>query len=253
MAPDAHHAGAMADELVGLAQLAHRLRVPSRWLRDEVAQGRLPALEAGGQIFFNQELVERCLLERASQGHGPAPGGPGVIHVADLITLTEARALLPGSSRPAVSTLWRWALSGLKGVRLEYVRAGRRVLTSRRALEEFLARFTEADRVERDASAPRSPTPARRAAEIAAAEAALDLHAPAGKTARAFSGGSAAPCRSKGATDGLLSKSRRPAERRRPGRPRQTDSTTTSTSRNDQGAGVAPALQPDPAPRPDCP
>lgn len=56
-----------------------------------------------------------------------------------LLTLTEATKVLPrlNGRRPAISTLWRWCRKGLRGVRLEYIRIGRNIATSREALSRF--------------------------------------------------------------------------------------------------------------------
>ena len=64
-----------------------------------------------------------------------------------LLTLTEATSFIPGQNgkRPSVSTVWRWCRKGLNGVRLEYVRCGRKILTSREALSRFIKRLAEAD------------------------------------------------------------------------------------------------------------
>ena len=53
-----------------------------------------------------------------------------------LVSLTEATKVLPSinGKRPAISTLWRWCRKGLRGERLEYVRIGRNIATSREAL-----------------------------------------------------------------------------------------------------------------------
>jgi len=69
------------------------------------------------------------------------------IHSEDLLSLTEAAKALPKVSgkRPAVSTLWRWARKGLRGVRLEYVRVGRGIATSREALNRFFNALADAD------------------------------------------------------------------------------------------------------------
>ncbi len=58
-----------------------------------------------------------------------------------LLTLTEAAKLLPrlNGKRIATTTLWRWATSGIRGVRLETRRLGRRVVTSVEALDRFSA------------------------------------------------------------------------------------------------------------------
>lgn len=76
-----------------------------------------------------------------------------------LLGLAEATKDLPriGGKRPAISTLWRWATQGLRGVRLEYVRVGHRVCTSREALDRFFARLAQADDEQR---AHRALTPA---------------------------------------------------------------------------------------------
>ena len=64
-----------------------------------------------------------------------------------LLTLTEATKVLPrvNGRKPAVSTLWRWCRKGLRGVRLEYLRIGRNIVTSPQALHRFFAALAEAD------------------------------------------------------------------------------------------------------------
>lgn len=56
-----------------------------------------------------------------------------------VVSLTEATKILPkiNGKRPAISTLWRWCRKGLRGVRLEYIRVGRNIATSREALNRF--------------------------------------------------------------------------------------------------------------------
>lgn len=76
-----------------------------------------------------------------------------VLH-ENAIDLSEAAKLIP--TRPHISTLWRWCRKGVNGVRLEYTRAGRRILTTPDALEAFCRALADADR-ERDAV--RTPTP----------------------------------------------------------------------------------------------
>lgn len=65
----------------------------------------------------------------------------------EVLTLTEATKVMPrvNGRRPAVSTIWRWARKGLKGVRLEYVRVGRNIVTTRQALLRFFTALAEAD------------------------------------------------------------------------------------------------------------
>lgn len=57
----------------------------------------------------------------------------------DPISLSEASAYLPGldGKKPSTCTLWRWSTKGVHGVRLETVRLGRRIFTSRQALGRF--------------------------------------------------------------------------------------------------------------------
>ncbi len=61
-----------------------------------------------------------------------------------LITLQEATRLF-GSHRPHVSTIFRWARHGVRGVRLPYIRAGRRMLVKPSDVHEFCRRLAEAD------------------------------------------------------------------------------------------------------------
>lgn len=44
---------------------ARCLRVPARWLRDEIEAGRLPALRAGRAILIHVPTVSVVLAERA--------------------------------------------------------------------------------------------------------------------------------------------------------------------------------------------
>ncbi len=76
---------------------------------------------------------------------------------------------------PHASTLWRWCREGLHGVRLEYLKVGRRIVTSREALDRFFERITEADQAayaDRHPIQPShtSPTKASQDSSLAAAE-----------------------------------------------------------------------------------
>jgi hypothetical protein len=68
---------------------------------------------------------------------------PPPLKFEEAITLSEAARLLPG--RPAAGTVWRWARKGLRGVRLGYVRRGRKILTSRAEVERFMSRLARRD------------------------------------------------------------------------------------------------------------
>jgi len=94
--------------------------------------------------------------------------------LSDLIPLTIAANIIP--DRPHPSTVWRWALKGVRApdgsrVRLRHARVGRRIYTSRAALIEFFEAAAEAhvcveeQAVERNASTSR-----RRASQIEASE-----------------------------------------------------------------------------------
>lgn len=60
-------------EPVPLNMAARCLRVPARWLRDEIKAGRLPALIAGTVILVHVPTVLTLLAERA-KGSGPNGG-----------------------------------------------------------------------------------------------------------------------------------------------------------------------------------
>jgi hypothetical protein len=65
----------------------------------------------------------------------------------EMLTLTEAARVLPTGHGKAIhiSTLWRWCRKGIKGRRLEYVRAGRRIFTSKEAIGRFMSLLAEDD------------------------------------------------------------------------------------------------------------
>lgn len=71
------------------------------------------------------------------------------------ITLSQAAALLPG--RPHLSTLHRWRLGGIRGVRLQTALVGGRRFTTRQWLDEFIAKTTAAA----DGEPVRSQAPSR--------------------------------------------------------------------------------------------
>ncbi len=65
-----------------------------------------------------------------------------------VITLSQARRFLPRRSngKPvAPSTLYRWSLKGVRGVRLETLKVGGMLCTSREALQRFCDRITDQD------------------------------------------------------------------------------------------------------------
>jgi hypothetical protein len=93
------------------------------------------------------------------------------------IDLADAAKLVPG--HPHASTLWRWSRRGIKArdgsrVRLEHVRLGGKVFTSREAIERFGAALAAADAAHFDPPAPppkgRTDAQRRRAVDRATAE-----------------------------------------------------------------------------------
>jgi len=64
-----------------------------------------------------------------------------------LLSFSEAAKSVPTvrGRRLASSTLYRWARKGIGGTRLEYLRIGRCMVTSREALERFFANLAVAD------------------------------------------------------------------------------------------------------------
>lgn len=64
-----------------------------------------------------------------------------------LQSFAEAVKSLPtiNGRRHAPSTLYRWARTGIGGIRLEYLRIGRCMVTSKEALERFFAKLAAAD------------------------------------------------------------------------------------------------------------
>jgi hypothetical protein len=58
----------------------------------------------------------------------------------ELLSLSAAADLLP--NQPHVSTLWRWCLRGIKGVRLRTVFVGGRRYTTPAYLIEFVSRLS---------------------------------------------------------------------------------------------------------------
>lgn len=67
------------------------------------------------------------------------------ISTEQLITLAQAARLRPGSRRGRPthpSTVYRWAVRGIRGVRLEIIRIGGMTYTSVEALQRFADRLT---------------------------------------------------------------------------------------------------------------
>ncbi len=89
-----------------------------------------------------------------------------------LLSLSQATKVLPAINgrRPHISTLWRWARVGVNGVKLEYVRLGRRIFTSREALWRFAQSLADADAPPSSATRPDDEASVRQAEKYLAGE-----------------------------------------------------------------------------------
>jgi hypothetical protein len=59
----------------------------------------------------------------------------------DCILLSRAGPVVPG--RPSVPTLFRWALKGCRGIKLETIMVGGRRFTSTQAIQRFVNRLSQ--------------------------------------------------------------------------------------------------------------
>ena len=60
----------LPEAAVPLARAARLLRVPLKWLRDEVEDERLPGLQAGRAILVHVPTIAKILADRAKQEGG---------------------------------------------------------------------------------------------------------------------------------------------------------------------------------------
>ncbi len=82
-----------------------------------------------------------------------------------ILSLAQAADELPRRRRGRkthVSTLYRWATAGCRGVRLETVQIGATRCTSREALQRFFERLSEPSQLGANVDSPSAPNPARR-------------------------------------------------------------------------------------------
>ena len=56
-----------------------------------------------------------------------------------LLTISQAAKEIP--SRPCSRSVWRWADSGINGIRLETIRIGAKRYTSREAISRFISKL----------------------------------------------------------------------------------------------------------------
>lgn len=86
----------------------------------------------------------------------------------NVLTLTEAAARLPrrrAGKRPHVATLYRWALHGLHGVKLETLQIGGTMCTSLEAVQRFCEALTTRDATHQPPASGRRAEQIRRASE----------------------------------------------------------------------------------------
>jgi hypothetical protein len=91
--------------------------------------------------------------------------------VESLLTMAQGAALLPrrrAGKKPHTSTLYRWASTGLRGIRLEAVQVDGTMCTSRDALARFVALLSSLRPTQTVDNPPVS------AASVAAVDARLD-------------------------------------------------------------------------------
>jgi hypothetical protein len=78
-----------------------------------------------------------------------------------VISLSEAAKSLPArraGKRPHVSCIYRWTVSGCKGIKLESLQVGGTRCTSREALARFFERLSQATGIDREVPGVRTPS-----------------------------------------------------------------------------------------------
>jgi len=85
------------------------------------------------------------------------------VQLEDYLTLSEAAKTLPrvNGRKVHTSTLWRWCRRGCKGVKLQYYRIGRTIMTTEVALQQFFTALAKVDAEQSD-SHNFAPRPKRR-------------------------------------------------------------------------------------------
>ena len=93
-----------------------------------------------------------------------------------VVSLTDAAKALPkiDGKRPHVTTIWRWAMRGLRGVRLAHGRLGNRVVTSVEALNRFSNELAALDAQEAKVRPSLQTKPAARRRQVQAAKRTLE-------------------------------------------------------------------------------
>ena len=123
-------------QLVPLSAIAERLGVSTDIAEQLIANG-LTALAAMGAASSHQP-GGTCGSPNNSVNLPSAK-----LDDAKYLTLAQAARLLP--TKPAPSTLWRWARKGVRGVHLEYRRLGGKIVVTEQGIRCFMDELTRQD------------------------------------------------------------------------------------------------------------
>ena len=58
----------MQNDLVSLATLSRRLKLPRGWLKDQADSGKIPCLKIGSRYLFSLVAAQEALAARAARG-----------------------------------------------------------------------------------------------------------------------------------------------------------------------------------------
>lgn len=100
-----------------------------------------------------------------------------ICETEELLGLNEARRFMPriGGKHPSLPTVWRWCRIGIRGVKLEYVRVGKHLATSKEAVSRFFNALAASDRPVGGTDRPAQPRISKaRAASLALADRILE-------------------------------------------------------------------------------
>ena len=65
----------MDAQYISLDALATRLGLPRAYLRDQARRGRIPHLQVGGRLRFEESVVREALRRQAGGASAAEPGG----------------------------------------------------------------------------------------------------------------------------------------------------------------------------------
>lgn len=126
------------------------------------------------QTFVDSETSRTLLNCRPGiQKRVAAHTGAIDFQTEEVVALRDAAKMLPprhGGKNTHVSSLYRWAGKGLRGVRLDTIKIGSVVCTSSEALQRFFERLSASDDLESDAPVYSTPSQTLRDAERAGRE-----------------------------------------------------------------------------------